>query len=359
MKKVITTIIILALIGFMAFKLYSNKQKNAEEVAIVAQKEAQVAVRAAQVAEENVSDLFSANGTFVAEQDLDVSSEVGGQIIKIFVKEGDFVTAGQVLAQTKADRTNVQLENAKAALETAKSDLKRFESAFKTGGVTAQQLEQVRLQVKNAEANYNSAAIVSGDTSVRSKISGIVSSKKVEEGAMVGAGTPLFNVVNIDNLKLKITVDENQVSKLTLGQTIKIKPSAMTNEIEGKIIFIAPKADSAMKFPVEILVANKDRKLKAGMYATAQLGSEAQSSTALVVPHSAFVGSVSQNKIFKIINGKNAEGEDILQAQEITVKSGRNFGDKVEIISGLTAGEKVIISGQINIDNGTPVKIVE
>ena len=350
MKKVITTIIILALIGFMAFKLYSNKQKNAEEVAIVAQKEAQVAVRAAQVAEENVSDLFSANGTFVAEQDLDVSSEVGGQIIKIFVKEGDFVNAGQVLAQTKADRTNVQLENAKAALETAKSDLKRFESAFKTGGVTAQQLEQVRLQVKNAEANYNSAAIVSGDTSVRSKISGIVSSKKVEEGAMVGAGTPLFNVVNIDNLKLKITVDENQVSKLTLGQTIKI---------EGKIIFIAPKADNAMKVPVEILVANKDRKLKAGMYATAQLGSDAQSSTALVVPHSAFVGSVSQNKIFKIINGKNAQGEDILQAQEITVKSGRNFGDKVEIISGLTAGEKVIVSGQINIDNGTPVKIVE
>ena len=114
-----------------------------------------------------------------------------------------------------------------------------------------------------------------------------------------------------------------------------------------------------MKFPVEILVANKDRKLKAGMYATAQLGSDAQSSTALVVPHSAFVGSVSQNKIFKIINGKNAQGEDILQAQEITVKSGRNFGDKVEIISGLTAGEKVIISGQINIDNGTPIKIVE
>ena len=219
MKKVITTIIILALIGFMAFKLYSNKQKNAEEVAIVAQKEAQVAVRAAQVAEEKVSDLFSANGTFVAEQDLDVSSEVGGQIIKISVKEGDFVNAGQVLAQTKAD--------------------------------------------------------------------------------------------------------------------------------------------SAMKFPVEILVANKDRKLKAGMYATAQLGSDAQSSTALVVPHSAFVGSVSQNKIFKIINGKNAQGEDILQAQEITVKSGRNFGDKVEIISGLTAGEKVIVSGQINIDNDTPVKIVE
>ena len=139
--------------GLMAFRLYSNKQKNAEEVAIVAQKEAQVAVRAAKVAEEKVADLFTANGTFVAEQDLNVSSEMGGQVIKIYVKEGDFVRAGQVLAQTKADRTNVQLDNAKAALETAKSDLKRFESAFQTGGVTAQQLEQARLQLKNAQAD--------------------------------------------------------------------------------------------------------------------------------------------------------------------------------------------------------------
>ena len=345
--------------GLMAFRLYSNKQKNAEEVAIVAQKEAQVAVRAAKVTEEKVADLFTANGTFVAEQDLNVSSEMGGQVIKIYVKEGDFVRAGQVLAQTKADRTNVQLDNAKAALETAKSDLKRFESAFQTGGVTAQQLEQARLQLKNAQANYNSAAIASGDTAIRSKINGIVTSKEVEEGTLVAAGQTLFNVVNIDNLKLKITVDESQVGQVKVGDVVKIKPSTSTELVEGKITFIAPKSNSTLKFPVEILVANKDKKLKAGMYATAQLGSDAQSSTVLVVPHSAFVGSVSQNKIFKIINGKNAEGEDILQAQEITVKSGRNFGDKVEIISGLTAGEKVIISGQINIDNGTSVKIVE
>ena len=323
MKKVITIVVIVALMGLMAFRLYSNKQKNAEEVAIVAQKEAQVAVRAAKVAEEKVADLFTANGTFVAEQDLNVSSEMGGQVIKIYVKEGDFVRAGQVLAQTKADRTNVQLDNAKAALETAKSDLKRFESAFQTGGVTAQQLEQARLQLKNAQANYNSAAIASGDTAIRSKINGIVTSKEVEEGTLVAAGQTLFNVVNIDNLKLKITVDESQVGQLKVGDVVKIKPSTSTELVEGKITFIAPKSNSALKFPVEILVANKD---------------------------SAFVGSVSQNKIFKIVNNK---------AEMVNVKSGRNFGDKVEIISGLTAGDEVITSGQINIDNGTPIKIVQ
>ncbi|WP_454955036.1 efflux RND transporter periplasmic adaptor subunit [Capnocytophaga gingivalis] len=359
MKKILTAVIILALVGFMAYRLYANKEKNAQEVAIVAQKEAQVAVRAAKVTQENVSDLFTANGTFVAEQDLNVSSETGGQIVKIYVKEGDYVKAGQVLATTKADRTNVQLDNAKAILETAKSDLKRFESAYQTGGVTARQLEQAQLQVKNAQANYNSAAIVSGNTSVKSKISGIVSSKEVEEGTLVNPGQPLFNVVNIDNLKLKITVDEAQVSKLKVGQTIEVKPSTSSETVEGKIVFIAPKSNGALKFPVEILVANKDKKLKAGMYASAQFAGQTEATIALVVPHSAFVGSVSQNKIFKIVAGKDDQGKAVPKAELVTVKSGRNFGDKVEILEGLVAGDQVITSGQINIDNGTAVKIVE
>ena len=348
MKKVITVIIIIACLGLMGYKLYSNKQKNEQEVAIVAQKDAKVAVRIAKVTEEKISDLFTANGTFVAEQDLEVSSEMGGQVVKILVKEGDYVSAGQILAQTKSDRTNVQLENAKAALQTAQSDLKRFESAFNTGGVTAQQLEQARLQLKNAQANYNSASIQSGNTEVRSKISGIVSSKNVEEGTLVNPGQPLFNVVNIDFLKLKITVDEQQVGRLKVGETIKVRPSASPETIEGK-------ANNALKFPVEVLVANKDKKLRAGMYATAAFGNESTASNILVVPHAAFVGSVSQNKIFKVVK----TGEDDLKAEMITVQSGRNFGDKVEILSGLNAGDEVVVSGQINLDNQTPIRVVE
>ena len=359
MKKVFTLVAVLAIGGLMAYKLYSNKEKNAQEVAIVAQKEAQVAVRVAQVSQENVSKLFSANGTFVAEQDLNVSSEVGGRITKIFVKEGDFVRAGQVLATTKADRTNVQLDNAKAVLENAKADLKRFESAYQTGGVTAQQLEQARLQVKNAQANYNSAAIISGDTSVKSKINGIISSKEVEEGTLVGAGQTLFNVVNIDQLKLKVTVDEAQVSRLKVGETVKVKPSSSSEEVEGKITFISPKSNGSLKFPVEILLANKERKLKAGMYASVAFSSNTQEQPTLIVPHAAFVGSVNQNKIFKIEKQTNAKGEQVPVATLITVKSGRNFGDKVEILSGLSLGDEVVISGQINLDNGTPIKVVQ
>lgn len=351
MKKIITILVAVGAIGFVAYKLYANKEKNAQEVAIVAEKNAQVAVRSQKVIKENVNDLFIANGTFVATQDLNVAAEMGGQVAKIYVKEGDVVSAGQTLAQIKADATNVGLEQAKAVLDNAQNELKRFESAYQTGGVTQQQLEQIRLQVKNAQANYNSAQINSGYSVVRSKISGIVSSKNIEEGTFVGAGTTLFNVVNINDLKLKVTVDEHQVSQIKVGEKAKITPSVGGNTIEGKVTFVAPKSNGALKFPVEITVSNKDKSLKAGMYATVQFESSVGSDNqVLTISRTAFVGSVSQNKIFKIVDGK---------AELVTVKSGRNFGDKVEILEGLSEGNEVVTSGQINLDNGTPVKVIQ
>lgn len=159
-------------------------------------------------------------------------------------------------------------------------------------------------------------------------------------------------MVNIENLKLQVSVDENQVSYVKVGEEVKVIPSVGGNIIEGKIAFVAPKSNGALKFPVDVLVSNKNKELKAGMYAKVQFSSQNATDNAqtLIVPRTAFVGSVSQNKIFKIVNGK---------AELITVKSGRNFGDKIEILEGLAQAEQVVVSGQINLENGTPVKILQ
>lgn len=349
MKKFISIFITIIVVGLLVFRLMSNKEKNQKEVEIVSQKRGDVAVRISPVTEDFIENQFVANGIFAPEQDLNVSSETGGQVIQILVKEGDFVKEGQVLARIKADKHNAGLQQAKALLENAEQEVKRFEQAYKTGGVTRQQLEKIQLQYKNAKANFSMASLNVTDTSVKSKISGIINLKNIEEGSFVGAGSVLFNIVNINNLKLKIAVDEAQVSLLKKGQKVQIKPSVSANLIEGEINFIAPKSNGALKFPVEILVKNPTHQLKAGMYATAQFSLKSEEKT-LLVPRSAFVGSVSQNRIFKVSNQK---------AELISVQSGRNFGDKVEILSGLSASDKVIISGQINLDNGTPIKIVQ
>ena len=371
MKKILTAVIILALVGFMAYRLYANKEKNAQEVAIVAQKEAQVAVRAAKVTQENVSDLFTANGTFVAEQDLNVSSETGGQIVKIYVKEGDYVKAGQVLATTKADRTNVQLDNARAVLETAKSDLKRFESAYQTGGVTARQLEQAQLQVKNAQANYNSAAIISGDTSVRSKISGIVSSKEVEEGQTVAASISaptLFKIAkNIKRMQVEVNVDEADIGQVKVGQRVSFTVDAYPQEeFVGRVtqVRLSPTTSSnVVTYKVIVEAENPDEKLKPGLTATIAIYTN-ELKDVTIVPAKAINFTPDTDVLMqyyaqkditaeapKVQHGRgknkyvwvvNADGS---LAQK-TVTIGSNDGINVQVVSGLTVGEKVATSLQ-------------
>lgn len=351
MKKIITTVLILTLAaGGAYYILQKNKEKNAAQVAVVAEKNTDVVVRTAKVAYENINDEFTVDGNFLANTQATIAAETGGQIVALYVKEGSSVGVGQVIAKLKGDKYDVNVNNAQANLEQAISALNRYEAAYKTGGVTALQLDQARLQVKNARAQVQSAQLSSGDTVVRSKVRGIVNKKNVELGMVIGAGTAIVEVVDISSLKLKVDVDEANINKLSLGESVKVKPSVEDGTVEGRITFIAPAASGALKFPVEVTVPNNFNKLKAGMYGTAIFGGGGHQSRELIVPRTAFVGSVSDNQIFIVKNNT---------AQLVEVQSGTNYGDKVQILGGLKEGDVVITSGQINLSNGSKVSILK
>ena len=129
------------------------------------------------------------------------------------------------------------------------------------------------------------------------------------------------------------------------------KSSEYRDFFSGKITFIASKADSSLNFPVEIEITNNASKdLKAGMYGTAQFTTNQGKKSLLIVPRNAFIGSVSSNEMFVIENGT---------AKLKTVTAGRILGDKVEILNGLSEGETVIITGQINLQDGSKVEIIK
>ncbi len=350
MKKIITTIIVLAVVvGGAFFILNKNKENNQEQVDKVALKNSSVGVRAATVAYSSIAEGFSVNGNFIAKTQTDIAAEMGGQVVALYVKEGSYVSAGQTIAKLKGDKLSVDVSNAKANLDNAIAALSRYEAAFKTGGVTALQLDQARLQVKNARAQVQSANLDSGDTTVRAKVSGIVNQKFIEVGAVINPGTPIVELVDISQVKLKVEADESLVSKLSLGQIVKIQPSVTEGTVDGRITFIAPASTGALKFPVEITVQNTGNKIKSGMYGTA-LFNQGGTGRVLTVPRTAFVGSVSQNQIFKIVGNK---------VELVNVKSGANYGDNVEIISGLNEGEQVVTSGQINLVTGSVVSVIK
>lgn len=355
MKKYITTgIIIIASLALIGFILTKNKKENEAKIAIVAEKNAAVSVKVATVKNEEISLDFVANGNFEPKQELSMEAEKSGKVIKVLAKEGDRVTVGQTLAIMRGDAINVNAQAAEAAYQNAKSDYNRFDNAYKTGGVTKQQLDQARVALTNAEANYKQAKINVGDTRIKAPINGIINAKMIEPGSMLAAMPPtkMFEIVNVNTLKLKVTVNESQVANLKLGNTISVTSSVYPDKtFSGKITFIAAKADTALNFPVEIEITNNaNNDLKAGMYGTAVFKSNQQKQNLTVIPRTAFVGSVSSNQVFVVENGT---------AKLKTVTAGRILGDKVEILNGLSDGETVVTTGQINLQEGSKVEIIK
>lgn len=351
MKRIIIVVLIIgvALAGII-YKLQKNKSKNEAATAEAAMTNPKVAIRTDTATNELVDLSYLANGTFEPYQQVTISAETMGRIVRVLVKEGSAVSVGQTLATIEGDKLNINLANAEANFNNIKTDLARFESSFQSGGVTKQQLDQVKLQYENAKNNLKNAKINAGDATIKASISGVISSKKIEPGTYLNIGNPAFDIVNVNILKLRVNVDEKNVTPLKVGQTVEVSASVYPEKsYTGKITFISPVADGSLNFPVEIEVRNNNNELRAGMYGVAKFGIN-DKATLLTVPRTAFVGSVADNKVFVVKEGK---------AYVANVISGRNFGDNIEVISGLKAGEVVVISGQLNLSDGTEIEIIK
>jgi membrane fusion protein, multidrug efflux system len=353
-KNIITVLVVLGAVALIAFILNSNKKENAAKVAVVAEKNASVSVKVATVKTEEVSLDFSSNGTFEPIQELIVCAEKSGKVISVLVKEGDRVSVGQTLAIVRSDVINVEAQTAESAYQTALADYNRFDNAYKTGGVTKQQVDQARLGMVNAKARLTQARINVGDTRLKAPISGIINKRMIEPGSILAGMPPtqMFEIVNVSKLKLKVTANEGQVAGLKLGNVINVTSNIYPGKaFSGKITFIAPKADSTLNFPVEIEISNNaSNDLKAGMYGTAEFASNQQKQNLMVVPRNAFVGSVSSNQIFV-----NENGVAVLK----NVTAGRILGDQVEIVKGLNNGDQVVVTGQLNVVDGTKLEIIK
>ena len=354
MIRIFTTVaIIVGVFVLIGSVLASNKKKNAEKTAVVAQTASgDVAVRVSPVQKSSLALDFSANGNFAPAQQMNFAAENSGRVVRVLVDEGSSVRKGQTLAIIKTDLLSIDLETAQAAYQNALRDKQRYESAFQTGGVTQQQLDGARLQLENAEARVRQASVRVSDANIRSSINGIVNKRYIEPGAVVNPGTQLFELVDVSRLKLALTVNETQVANLKLGDKVDVKASVFPDKnYSGTVTFIAPKADASLNFPVEIEIgSNPGNLLKAGMYGTAVF-SFGNAAPVVVVPRSAFVGSVSTNQVFVVEGGNTARLRNVV--------AGRVLGDKVEILQGLNEGETIITSGQINLADGSKISPIK
>jgi len=352
MKKIVyTTIILVLVLSGAIYMLLSNKEENQQETAIITEKNEAISVKADIVKSITPELTYSSNGTFEPEQQLIVTPETAGTIQKVVVKEGDNVAKGQILAYLKKDQANLSYQNANANYQSALKNYHRYQQAYKTGGVTKEQLDQMKLEVENTKSTLENAQLNMEDTRIKAPISGFINKKFIESGAVVTTATSLFEIVDINILKLQVSVPELQVSHIRVGQPALIKLSIYPDtSFTGKVSFVAAKADRSLNFPMEITLRNNTAyPIKAGMYATAVFtNSSIEKNPIKVISRNAFTEGLGESEVFVVKDSK-------VHLQK--VQTGRRFNNEVEVLSGLEIGDVVVVSGQINLEDMAQIQI--
>ena len=275
-----------------------------------------------------------------------IAPQSGGRITSIKAEVGDFVQKGQVLAQMD----KAQLEQAELQLNNLKSEYDRAKALYEKGGVSKSDFETIELQYKVANTTYENLLT---NTILKSPLNGVVSARNYDEGDMYTMSAPLYVVQQINPIKAFVAVSEKNYSLLKKGLKVEFAPEARNGKkYIGEVTRIHPTVDAATHTIVaEVTINNPKFELRPGMYSSARV--IFSQGDAIVVPDTAVLKQ--QGSGVRTVYVLKADGTVELRIVEV----GRHIGSEYVILSGVQAGEKVVVSGQSLLRSGIKVEVIE
>lgn len=352
MKKLIRILVALLIIGAIiaatVWKLSDNKKTIQQQAQLAQERNDEIPVKTSVLKRMSIGDDFESSGTFQPFKELALISDVQGRITKLNVDNGLFVQEGAVILEVDKDLLQNQLDIAQVNLQKADNDLTRMKNLIGEGGVTKQQVSDAQLAVDNLKAQIRGLEKQLTLTIVKAPISGTVSGKTVEKGAYIGPGMPILNLVNVRRLKFQTFLREEEVFQVKTGQRIELSADMFPErQFTGVVTYIDIKADNSKRYLVEIELDNPGGNLiKGGMNGHSKFNT-GQTANVLAMPRDAVVGSVRDARVFVVEDGI---------AKLKPVQLGNIYGSVVEVESGLKEGEVLVVSGQINLEDGMKVE---
>lgn len=345
MKRAINILVIVAIIAAIIFVLRMNKKNNQQKTELASMVTKAVPVQIDVVGEEEFTTDFVSNGILEPIRELSYVSDVSGRVVSIAVEKGSVVRKGQTLINVDDELLKADFISTEAAYKALKTDYDRFEKAKENGGVTAQQLDNLRTQLVAAESRYIVSKRRLADATIKSPISGFINERYVEVGAYLNPGARLFDIIDDSQLKLKCSLTESQVLSVSKGQEVNIKTDAFPGQLySGNISFVGKKSGMGLRYPIEIIIKEK-KELMTGIFVTADFKSSTQQK-GILIPRNAVSGSVKSASVYVVKNG-------IAQQRDISI--GNMVGKRVEVIQGLQAGDSIVVAGLIDVADGVKV----
>jgi RND family efflux transporter MFP subunit len=332
MKKIIYLVAVTALV-------VASCTPKAQEVA--EQKVLQVKVEQAKI--QKVNQVIDFTGNIEPFVKNSISSSSAQRIEKIYTEVGSRVAKGQLLVQME----NPAYIQAKIQIQSLKIDLARIESLYKAGGASQQQYDQVKTQYDVAVEGLSN---LDKNTKLLSPISGVVTQRNFDNGDLT-MGQPILTVMQLQPVKIIVNISEEFYPLAKLGTQVQIMLDIYQGKVfNGKISLVYPTIDPVTRtFSVQVSIPNGDLKLRPGMFARARVNFGAKDR--VVVPDKAIIKQSGTNDRFVYI----LDGDVVLYKKVVL---GKRVDSVYEVLSGVEAGEKVVVAGQSKLADKAKVEVV-
>lgn len=350
MKRIVSISLVVLVVAAIVVMLIQNKKTLDSKKVMQDRSGIAVSVALYPVALQAVDNEIRVPATLAAHESAAIAAASAGRIVTLSFDRGTRVNQGQVIGKLDVRQNELKLASTNLSIEKLKRDHERNKVLAEGNAINTKTLQdsQYDLDTKVLEAEQLKKQIADGN--LVAPVSGIVTDKKKETGEYVNTGEVIGTVVNIQTLKAKVYVPESKVFMLQVGQAASVTTDVFPGQtFNGRVTFISPQGDDNHNYLVEVSIANNQAtQLKAGMYALITFNGQADGQ-ALLIPKAALADGIKNPYVFVAENGKAVE-------RRLTL--GREFGDQVEVRDGLRAGEHVIISGQINLVQGSLIKAI-
>lgn len=321
-----------------------------------------------------VPELLDAVGSVRARTSAVVSTRIPGSINVLRVREGDRVRKGQLLAQLDAQENQASAAMATAAIDEARRGLEEAQSRKKLADVTygryqnlfneqaisrqefdvrqtekdmaAQGVARAASRLKQAQEGARAATTMSGYTRIVAPISGIIVSKQADLGATVFPGQPLMTIEDEGSYQLELAIPENMAASVKPGSPLQVTLDSTVGSFAARIAEIVPAADPGSRTFIAKVALNQ-KMLKSGMFGRGSI-SLGTTANGISVPKQAVIDRGALTSVWTVDKGNIAHMR--------LVKVGRGIGERLEILSGLSEGDRVVVVGAMQVSEGARVE---
>ncbi len=300
-------------------------------------------------------------GNVMTKENVLIYPEYQGTLSRVLVKEGQRVRKGQTLARIDDGGLGSQVAQIEAQAALAKTTFERQQRLWDQKIGSEIQYLQAKTQYEASQSSVNQIKSQLGKTTVTAPFSGVIDEIITDQGTVVSPGVALFRIVNLDNMYVAAEVPESYLPTVTEGKNVKVEFPVLGETVDATVRqtgnYIKP---SNRSFAIEVDVPNKDGRVKPNLTARLSIN-DYTSENAILIPLSVINENADgEQYVYTAVQSENNTGDDetSMIAKQKIITTGKAQGDYIEVLSGVTAGELIIVEGARSVKDNQAVKIL-